>query len=163
MSRLPARRHGRKLMRRAPGVGYPTLYIRILHPILHPKSFENTAGFSYGCRKCRRFQQNFFWAFSGGYRRQLLCRVSTTSKRFYKTAIIKIQIWNTLAANLLLMVIQKRIKRVSKDWLQCQELVLLFCVGACCILRNKTGHGILFMKMPCFLFVSGFLSEIQSV
>ena len=115
MSRLPARRHGRKLMRRAQGVGYPTPYIRILHPILHPKFLGNTTGFAYGCRKCRRFQQNFFELFSGGYRRQLPCRVSTTSKRFYKTAIIKIQIWNTLAANLLLMVIQKRIKRVSKD------------------------------------------------
>ena len=35
-------------------------YTRILHPILHPKSFENTIGFAYGCRKCRRFSKTFF-------------------------------------------------------------------------------------------------------
>ena len=33
---------------------------RILHPILHPKGPVNTGGCGYGCRKCRRFLQNFF-------------------------------------------------------------------------------------------------------
>ena len=50
---------------RVQGVGYPTPCTRILHPILHPKSLENTAGFTCGCRKCRIFQQNFFERFYG--------------------------------------------------------------------------------------------------
>ena len=66
MPRLPARRHGRKLMKRAQGVGYPTSCDRILHPILHPKSLENTTGFAYGCRKCRRFSKTFFHNFPIG-------------------------------------------------------------------------------------------------
>ena len=33
---------------------------RILHPILHPKGPVNTGGNRHGCRKCRRFLQNFF-------------------------------------------------------------------------------------------------------
>ena len=32
---------------------------RILHPILHPKGPVNTGGNRHGCRKCRRFLQNF--------------------------------------------------------------------------------------------------------
>ena len=45
-------------------IGYscmnPTPSTRILHPILHPKSLENTSYFPHRCRKCRRFSQNFF-------------------------------------------------------------------------------------------------------
>ena len=39
---------------------YPTLYIRILHPILHPKSSVNTGHPVPWCRKCRRFSKTFF-------------------------------------------------------------------------------------------------------
>ena len=38
----------------------PTLYIRILHPILHPKSLVNTGHLGLWCRKCRRFSKTFF-------------------------------------------------------------------------------------------------------
>ena len=53
-------KRGRKQIKRVQGVGYPTPYARILHPILHPKSLENTMGFTCGCRKCRRFSRTFF-------------------------------------------------------------------------------------------------------
>ena len=38
----------------------PTLYTRILHPILHPKSVVNTGYLVPWCRKCRRFSKTFF-------------------------------------------------------------------------------------------------------
>ena len=65
MSSFSARRRGNKHIKQARGVADPTLRARILHPILHPKSLENTTGFVCGCRKCRRFRQNFFERFYG--------------------------------------------------------------------------------------------------
>ena len=65
MSCIPMRKRGGKQIKRASGVGFPTPDARILHPILHPKSLENTIGFAYGCRKCRRFSKTFFDALSG--------------------------------------------------------------------------------------------------
>ena len=61
----------------------------ILHPILHPKFLENTAGFTYGCRKCRIFRKFFLSVFTGECRRQLPCILSMESQRFYRTAIVK--------------------------------------------------------------------------
>ena len=49
----------KKTEEQAQGVEFPTHSTSILHPILHPKFLENTAGFTYGCRKCRIFRKFF--------------------------------------------------------------------------------------------------------
>ena len=47
--------------KRAGGVGFSYPQGEILHPILHPK-LPGFIGVSHpGCRKCRRFSENFFY------------------------------------------------------------------------------------------------------
>ena len=65
-STLPEQsRWGGKQQKQPKGVGLSYTFWRILHPILHPKFPVNTEHSAPGCRKCRRFHENFYGACYG--------------------------------------------------------------------------------------------------